>query len=275
MALSVATESAFLARKVLSLLKKTFGLSATVAYKRRRNLNKNNTFVIKVDSSAATKHILSSLGYERQDGFPGFTFPERLLGRGCCRRAYLRGAFLASGSVSDPEKTYHLEIVVSSFQHAQELLKVMAACNIRGKCSGRKGNWVVYVKDSSEIVTFLTVIGAVSAVLQLENVKVYKEMRNSINRLVNCEAANISKAAIAAMEQIDAIRLLESTIGLEQLEPELSELAKLRLAHPYASLRELGDMSNPRIGKSCVNHRMRKLRRLAGSIEKDTDNNSL
>ncbi len=130
----------------------------------------------------------------------------------------------------------------------------------------RKNSWIVYLKKSDDIARFLTMIGAVSAVLHFENVRIYKEMRNSINRLVNCEAANVGKAALAAMEQIEAIEILDKELGLDSLEPELSEIAKLRLAHPYASLRELGEMLTPRVSKSCVNHRIRKLKRLAESV---------
>lgn len=266
MSLVVTTESPAFARKVLKLIKKTFGVGVTVAYRRRRRLNKNNTFVLRVDSAAATQKILTALRITRQDGSFSFNKDTSLLSEDCCRQAYFRGAFLASGSVSDPERGYHLEIVFSSEEHALELQTMMSSYGLKSKYMNRKNSWIVYLKKSDDIARFLTMIGAVSAVLHFENVRIYKEMRNSINRLVNCEAANVGKAALAAMEQIEAIEILDKELGLDSLEPELSEIAKLRLAHPYASLRELGEMLTPRVSKSCVNHRIRKLKRLAESV---------
>jgi DNA-binding protein WhiA len=266
MSLCVATDSPAFARKILLLVKRNFGAGVTVAYRRRRNLNKNNTFVLRVDSSAATQKILTVLGIARQDGSLSFGFDSNLVSKNCCCHAYLRGAFLAAGSVSDPERNYHLEIVLSSQQHALELQNLMSSHGFKSRYLNRKNSWIVYLKDSDDIVRFLTMTGAVSAVLHFENIRVYKEMRNAINRLVNCETANVSKAALAAMEQIKAIRIVDKQLGLESLEPELLEVAKLRLAHPYASLRELGQMLTPCVSKSGVNHRIRKLRRLAESL---------
>lgn len=266
MSLCVTTESPAFARKVLLLIKRNFGVGVTVAYRRRRRLNKNNTFVLRVDSPLATQKILTSLGIAKQDGSFSFGFDTNLVSKDCCCHAYLRGAFLAAGSVSEPERSYHLEIMLSSEQHALELQKLMSSCGLKSRYLNRKNNWIVYLKDSDDIARFLTMTGAVSAVLHFENVRIYKEMRNAINRLVNCETANVSKAALAAMEQIEAIEIVDKGLGLESLEPELLEIAKLRLAHPYASLRELGQMLNPCVSKSCVNHRIRKLRRLAESL---------
>jgi DNA-binding protein WhiA len=184
----------------------------------------------------------------------------------CCKRAFLRGIFLAGGSISDPEKSYHLEIVTQSFKKAGQLCEIIKAFEIDARIVKRKRSYVVYLKDSSQIVDFLNVCEAHVALMELENVRIMKEMRNSINRQVNCEAANIGKTIRASVRQMDDICLIRDKRGLESLPENLIEIAQLRLAYPDASLKELGDRANPPIGKSGVNHRLRRLSEIAEQI---------
>ena len=230
----------------------------TIGYRKLRRLRKNNSFMVRVDSSAATKKILKGLGMIKQDGSFSFDFDDRIVNKKCCCYAFLRGAFLAAGSVSAPERGYHLEIVLSSQQHAVELQKLMSTHGLKSKYLNKKGRWIVYIKDSNDIATFLTMVGAVSAVLHFENVRIYKGMRNTVNRLVNCEAANVEKAALAAMEQIEVIKVIDREIGLNILSRSFSTLPNCVL-HILTSLRELGQMLTPSVSKSCVNHRIRKI----------------
>lgn len=181
-------------------------------------------------------------------------------------RAFLRGAFLACGSITDPGKHYHLEMVCESQLQADVLQRAAASQGLRFRISRRKQLKVVYIKEGEQIVQFLSLIGAHRGLLDLENIRVWKELRNQVNRQVNCETANMDKTVDAAMVQLDAIRKLESTIGLANLPPALAEIAELRLQHPYASLRELGMMLTPPISKSGVNHRMRRIIELANEL---------
>ena len=183
--------------------------------------------------------------------------------RSCCRRAYVRGAFLAAGSVSDPEKSYHLEIVCQYERQAHFLTELLASFEIEAKTVIRKKYHVLYVKDGTNIVETLNVMGAHVALMDFENMRILKEMRNSVNRKVNCETANIGKTVTAAQRQIDDIRRLMSSDAYGRLSPELKAMAELRVEHPEATLKELGELSTPALGKSGVNHRLRKLSQMA------------
>lgn len=190
--------------------------------------------------------------------------PDRIVIRlACCKRAYLRGAFIAAGSVSDPEKEYHFEIVSPGKAQAAILTEIASYFDIDAKIIDRKRFRVVYVKDSEQIVDLLNVMEAHVALMKLENVRILKEMRNTVNRRVNCEAANIEKTVKAANRQIDDIRLIRDTIGFESLPPELAMTAQLRLEYPESSLQELGALHDKPLGRSGVNHRLQKLSDIA------------
>lgn len=188
---------------------------------------------------------------------------ERITRDSCCKRAFLRGAFLAGGSVSDPEKTYHLEIAAHYRDFASLIRTIINTYALHSKVIRRKGSMVVYLKEGENIVDFLNIIGAHRALLTLENIRILKEMRNNVNRLVNCETANLDKTVNASVRQISNIKYIQQHIGLETLPENLKEIAVMRLKHTDASLRELGDMLNPPLGKSGVNHRLRKLEKIA------------
>lgn len=185
----------------------------------------------------------------------------------CCKRAYIRGAFLAAGSVSDPEKSYHFEIVCETEAKACQLQEMIAGFGIGAKITRRKKNFVVYVKEGSQIVDLLNVMEAHTALMDFENVRILKEMRNSVNRQVNCETANLGKTISAAVKQIEDIRYIQKTMGFEKLPRNLAEMAEVRLEQPEATLKELGEMLNPPVGKSGVNHRLRKLSVLAEELK--------
>jgi DNA-binding protein WhiA len=191
---------------------------------------------------------------------------QLIIQNACCKRAFIRGAFLSSGSMSDPKKSYHLEIVISSQDKAEQLRDMIQTFSIDAKIVIRKKNYVVYIKEGSQIVDLLNVMEAHIALMDLENVRILKEMRNSINRQVNCEAANINKTVTAASKQMDDIIYIRDTVGLGDLADGLEDIARLRIDYPEASLKELGAMLLPPIGKSGVNHRLRKLSMIADQL---------
>lgn len=180
----------------------------------------------------------------------------------CCKRAYLRGAFIACGSMTDPEKDYHLEFVTDG-ERAQTIIDELMSFGIEARSVERKKNNVVYVKDSEMIVDILNVIEAHVALMNFENVRIYKDMRNSINRRVNCETANIGKTITAAGRQIEDINYLRETAYFEGLSEELKETAMLRLEYPESSLAELGKLHDRPVGRSGVNHRLARLSEIA------------
>lgn len=189
-----------------------------------------------------------------------------LLQQTCCKRAFIRGAFLAGGSMSDPKKSYHFEIVGKNNAQAVQLKDVINSFGMDAKVVTRKNYRVVYVKDGAQIVDILNVMEAHVALMNLENVRILKEMRNSVNRKVNCETANIGKTVGAAVKQIRDIEYIRETAGFSILPDNLRETAELRLRYPEAPLKELGTYFNPPVGKSGVNHRLRRISEIAARI---------
>ena len=191
---------------------------------------------------------------------------EQLLSSNCCKRAFLRGAFLASGSISDPQKSYHFEIVCQEEAQARLLQQLYRTFELDAKVVQRKKYYIVYLKEGAQIVDALNVMGAYVALMNLENVRIFKEMRGSVNRIVNCETANINKVVGAACRQVEDIHYIQSKMGLDELPPALREMALIRLEYPDSSLKELGELCDPPVGKSGVNHRLRKLGELAEKL---------
>ena len=215
----------------------------------------------------------TKLSVNEGDGETLYTENALLTQQSCCKRAFIRGAFLASGSISDPEKGYHFEIVTQDERKAAHLQEIICSFQIDAKIVLRKKSYVVYVKEGGEfvgmlefMVAFVALMEANVALMNLENIRILKEMRNSVNRKVNCETANINKTVNAAVKQIEDIRLIEQKKGFHNLNEGLAEIAELRLQYPEATLKELGMMLNPQVGKSGVNHRLRKLSEIADEL---------
>lgn len=189
-----------------------------------------------------------------------------LIKSACCRRAFLRGAFLCCGSMSDPSKGYHLEFVCVAEMQAEQLQEVIGTFDIEAKIIQRKKYYVVYLKEGAGIVDLLNVMEAHRSLMELENLRILKEMRNSINRRVNCETANIGKTVQAATRQVEDILFIKEHYGFSKLPDNLREMAEVRLEYPDAALKELGEYLSPPVGKSGVNHRLRKLSELADKL---------
>ena len=203
--------------------------------------------------------------WDRENEIPVLhdTVDRLLIQQICCKRAYIRGAFLAAGSISDPEKSYHFEVVCHTIAQARQLQEVINSFHMDAKIVERKQHFVVYLKEGSQIVDILNIMEAHIALMNLENVRIIKEMRNSVKRKVNCETANISKTVNAAIKQLEDIVYIRDTMGFEILPDNLREIAELRLEYQEAPLKELGTYLNPPVGKSGVNHRLRKISTIA------------
>ena len=262
------TENAAVARKTLTLIKSGFHLKTEVVITRGRRLKKNNSYMIKVVPSPVVTELLSVLGIMRGDNI-NVSSDSGILRKACCRRAYLRGSFLGGGSVNRPEGDYHLELVTGNLDFAKTLLRSMKYFSLPVRLIERKNDYVVYVKDGDGVAAFLRIIGAHQALMIFENVRVVKDMRNSVNRLVNCETANLQKTVNAAVRQVNCIKRIIELKGLAKLPHSLREAAELRLAYPEATLQELVDAMEGRVGRSGMNHRLRKLEKLAGELENE------
>lgn len=197
-------------------------------------------------------------------------FPKQVIQKDCCKKAFIRGMFLASGSVNDPNKAYHFEVVVHNRDMAEAVRDTINSFSLDAKVVKRKKYYVVYLKEGSMIVDILNVMEAYVSLMDMENVRILKDMRNDINRRVNCETANIQKTVNAARRQIEDIEYIEKTKGLKYLNDSLRMLAELRLQEPDANLAELGEMLNPPVSKSGVNHRLRKISSIAKELKEDS-----
>lgn len=253
------TENIAVARKYFTLIRKTFNIKTDVSI--RMNLAKQS-----VSYYVVVKHhedALRILQATKMVGDDVYSVNHLVVQQTCCRRAFLRGAFLAAGSMSDPKKSYHLEIVCTGDEVAKRIQELMQSFSMDAKIVLRKKNFVVYLKEGSQIVDMLNIMEAHVSLMELENVRILKEMRNTVNRKVNCETANINKTVSAAVKQVEDIEYIQNTVGLGTLTDALNDMALVRLANPDATLKELGEMLTPPVGKSGVNHRLRKLSEIA------------
>ncbi|MDE6846253.1 MAG: DNA-binding protein WhiA [Lachnospiraceae bacterium] len=257
--LCLETENEAVVRKCFTLLKKTFNIDNVVIEGKNRLLP---------DDEREGKVIQALHLIGKDEGTIALRTPvsSLLIKNSCCARAYLRGAFLSIGSMSDPEKSYHLEFVCSERIQAEQLRDIIQEFQIEAKVIRRKKYDVVYLKEGAGIVDLLNVMGAHVSLMNLENLRIVKEMRNSINRRVNCETANISKTVTAASKQIEDILLIRDKYGFENLPDNLRQMAEIRLEYPDAALKELGGYLEPVVGKSGVNHRLRRLSEIADGI---------
>lgn len=267
-AVKVRTENISVARKCFTLFKKTFNIEAESLV--TMNKSKGNiTYTVVIKQHENAMKVLQAAQLVDSDGEVSEEFSTSrnlIVHKSCCKRAFLRGAFLASGSMSHPEKSYHIEMVCASKAKAEQIQKLINSFGLDAKVILRKTSYVVYLKEGAQIVDLLNIMEAPIALMEMENVRILKEMRNSVNRKVNCETANINKTVSAAAKQAEDIRLIQKEIGLNKLPEGLQEIAELRLTYPDASLKELGEMLTEPLGKSGVNHRLRKLSELAEDI---------
>lgn len=243
--LGLQTENEAVLQKCFTLLKKTYNIDTVVNLQGEKK-----------------RAVLAKFGNLEDPVNP------LLIKNVCCRRAFLRGAYLCIGSMSDPEKSYHLEFVCVHLPQAMQLQEVLRDFEIEAKIVRRKKYYVVYIKEGSGIVELLGVMEASVSLMNFENLRILKEMRNSINRRVNCEAANITKTVNASAKQIEDIKIICETCGLSQLPDNLREMAEIRLEYPDATLKELGGYLSPPVGKSGVNHRLRKISEIAEKMKK-------
>jgi len=261
LSLHMATQSARTANRIYRLIHEKMKVQAQIYTRQETRLGKKNSYLIAVHGKEDTEKLLQKVGKEGSLGL-NHRIPEQLLQWDCCKHAYLRGVFLASGSISDPmKKTYHLEMITHWPEHAVQICSLLDHHELKPHIVERKGNQVIYLKDSNHISDFLTMIGAINSMLNYENTRVIKETRNSINRTTNCEMANLDRTLEAVMEQKAYLLWLRRQGVFPKLTPALLDAAEARLENGDLTLKELG--LKLEISKSALNHRLRKLREIA------------
>lgn len=249
--LTLHAENIAVIRKCFTLLEKTFNIRKEIALQisvRRNLLRDSSSYVLCARGEALT------------------AIRQAEVQAVCCKRAFIRGAFLAAGSMSDPGKSYHFEIVCDQMEKAQYLQRIMNSFDLDARIVLRKKHFVIYLKEGARIVDTLNIMEAHVALMELENVRILKDMRNAVNRKVNCETANIHKTVSAAVKQLEDIAYIRDTVGFDKLPLGLKDVALTRLAYPEATLKELGDLLETPVGKSGVNHRLRKLSEMADKL---------
>ena len=261
--LRIHTENEAVARKCFTLLRKTFSINSDVSvHLHKRNGKGSQIYTLLIRDHAEVLRVLQALklvdaaGEIQEQVSPA---NQLLVQKSCCRRAFIRGAFLAGGSVTDPEKRYHLELATPHHSVSREAYSVLLELGFTPKETQRGGNWLLYFKQADFIADFFTAIGAPGTAMNIMTAKVEKEMRNTITRRVNCDSANADKVVAAAQEQIDAIRRIVREYGIDALPEPLKDAALLRIANPEASLADLATLSYPPVTKSCLSHRLKKI----------------
>lgn len=264
--LDVQTENAAIARRLYSNLKKLYSYKIELLVRRKMRLKKNNVYICRIREGART--LLDDLDILTNTFQSNQSITAAIIPNDCCKRAYLRGAFLAGGSVNNPEtSSYHLEIFSMYQEHSEAIVNLMNEFQLNAKTIERKKGFVAYLKEAEKIADFLSLTGAHVALMRFEDIRIIRDMRNSVNRLVNCETANLNKTITAAQRQVENIKLIKATIGLETLPDRLQEIAHLRVEHQDVTLKELGDMlSGGPVSKSGVNHRLRKIDEIAEKV---------
>ena len=268
--LDITTENPAIARRIFSLIKTAYGIEPLLIVSKKMKLKKNYQYLVRLQKQV--HEILTDL--EIFDSNNGLItgIPEKIMSSEQRAMSYLRGAFLASGSVNNPETSrYHLEIYSLYEDHNQDLLKLMNNFfYLNAKETRRRSGYIVYLKEAEKIGDFLHIVGAVNAMLAFEDLRIMRDMRNSVNRLVNCDTANLKKTANAAAKQVEDIQLIEEKFGLENLPEKLTVLARFRLTHPELSLKEVAaQVPDGPISKSGVNHRFQKIREIANQLKEE------
>lgn len=255
----IVTSSPLLAERLPKLFKKAFNAEfdsvPSADIKGKQTLSITNREYI--------RQIFAAYGYEAK-GILAHHINLGVLEENCCKASFLRGVFLAGGSITDPSKSYHLELVTDHYNVSRETFSILLELGFSPKDASRGGNYIIYFKQSEAIEDFFTLIGAPVSAMEIMSAKVEKDMRNAVNRRVNCDSANADKIVLAAEEQLEAIRRIERTTGLDKLPDKLREAALLRIANPEASLADLAALAMPPVSKSCISHRLRKLTEYLG-----------
>lgn len=268
-AIRIRTETEPTAKKIRILLWKTFHINTEITVRDNAYSRVGKTYTLTVKDNQEAIKILQAtkLINDAGDIEENFSLTNNIvIKKDCCKRAFIRGAFMAAGSISDPNKSYHFEIKCSSEKKAEQLINLLKKYDIEGKMVARKGNYVVYLKEGEGIVDVLNVMEAHVSLMEMENVRILKGMSNYYNRQVNCETANIKKTVATSVRQIEDIKYIMKNKGINYLPPKLQEIALARIDNPDASLQELGQRLEPPLGKSGVNHRLRKICQIADDL---------
>lgn len=265
---SISTENASFARRMITHMVHNFTLHPSLLVNKSKRLKGHILYSLDIKGAHATEVALGDVGLLQltDKNRALFVPPEELMGKECCLKSYIRGAFLVSGSINHPEKSYHLEIASSHEREINILCKILQELDIKAKVIERKSNYICYIKEAESIADFLNIIGAHHSLMEFENIRIVKGIRNNVNRIVNFESANLDKTVNASSRQVAAIKYITNNFGLKVMEKHLQVIALLRLENPHFTYTELGQLLTPTLGKSGVNHRLKRIEQLAEQL---------
>ncbi len=267
--LKIQLENFVIMKKCFTLLKNTFNINVNVSVRSFQNKNKTRIYTLLSRDTKDTIRILQAVGMmQEKQLFLDYYIPPLVVQSTCCKRAYIRGIFLMAGSITDPFKNYHLEFVLAKEKFALSLQNLIQTFELETKVIKRKEHFILYLKEGEKIVDLLNIMEAHVALMEFENIRILKEMRNDINRKVNCETANLNKIVLASVKQVEDILYIKNTVGLAYLEKPLQKIAIQRLKYPDISLKELGETLEEPLGKSGVNHRLKKIGIIVENLKK-------
>lgn len=272
MDIKVSTENPAVARLFITMIKQYFGAKSSLYISEAASLSKSRSYDLIISAEMNAEQILRETGILAiKEGGNYLTegIDPDLVKKRCCKKAMIRGIFLAAGAISDPDKGYHLELVCASESMARDVKKLINSFGLKSKYVFRKNRYVVYIKECEQIIDFLNILGAHGQLFHFENVRITKELRNKTNRISNCDSANFDRTLNAAQKQLADIRVIEGTRGISSLPPKLRETALLRIENPELSLIDLAELFNPPLKKSGLNHRLTKLAEIAEKLSKN------
>lgn len=268
-ALVFLTENSELADKVISSLNSLFKINGKKDIIHKKH-SKYDTYCVTVDKPSDLGKLIKVMKLNvSEDGGCEFNVDSAIVDKPCCKKSFIRGAFLSGGSLIHPEKKYHLEFVTCHRQVSEDFCGIMQNMGLNPKTIIRKKNYVIYFKNSEEIADILNITGVFNTLMDFHNIRIMKDVRNNTNRIINCETANTDKIMAASISQILCIEKLKNSNKWENLSPVLKEIAELRLEHKNSSLKELGEMFTPKLSRSGVNHRLKRLEDIAKSLDSD------
>jgi len=266
LSLNITDYNAGVARKIVNMLKQTGDPQTQVSVSKRHTLRKGNLYTIRIPSDFETRMLLSRTGILNDQSDIIREIPKEFANRKCCKRAYMRGVFLGAGYLGKPEHGYHMEITVPERTYGESVIELLESFGMKANIIDRKDRWIVYMKTSEDVAELMKLLGATNSALDFENTRIVRSIRNDVNRLVNADSANAAKSVEASLKQIKDIEFIKDRLMLSKIALPLREIMNLRLENPEASLVELGQMTNPPISKSGVNHRMRRISKLAEEL---------
>lgn len=270
LSISIQTENASIARRIFSLIKHFYDVHINISVRKKMKLKKNNVYICRLDERV--KEILTDL-YILNDNYTlKSEIAEQLIDSDEKKRAYLRGAFLAGGSINNPRTSrYHLEIFSQYEEHNKDLNKLLNSYGLNARSLERKKGFIVYVKESEKISDFISIVGAYQALFQFEDERIVRDINNSVNRMQNCDLANMNKTVNASAKQVEDINIIEERLGLENLDEKLRTVAYARLKYPESALKEIAELiEDGKLSKSGLNHRFRKIAQIAKELREGT-----